>query len=171
MKQFLTIVLPCVIILIAPNGFGQSQMKFTPYSEYSNYLTNTLIEQTCETKHKEICEDGSVHGGVEVKVCYFRPKGWEYDFAYCQVNYIGRQVKESSQFLFYPDDVGNLSSDNYVYVGIDDVACMDCQLKDIRVENDGIVGEFYSFTGSDKDSFTKYMDDNFEEMTISWFEE
>lgn len=147
-----------------------TEMKFTPYDEYSNFLTNTLIEQTCELKHKEICEDGSVSGGVEVKVCYFTPPGWDHDFAYCQVSYISEEAKEYTHFLFYPDDNGLLSNERFSYIEEADLPCIDCQLKDIKIEDEKIIGVFYDFMGYDTDTFTRIMDYNFAEMTVSWSE-
>lgn len=146
------------------------KMTFTPFNEHANFLTNTLIEQTCELKHKEICEDGGVSGGVQVKVCYFAPPGWDYDLAYCQVNYISEEAKEYTHFIFYPDENGLLNNEQFAYIEEADLPCIDCQLKDIQIENDEVVGVFYDFMGPDTDTFKMYMNYNFAEMLVSWYE-
>ena len=161
-----TALLFVVFFVATMNTF--SQTEFTPYDEYSNYLSNTLIETFCILQHPELCEEGAAPGGVDVKVCYFKPTAWEYDFAYCQINYYGDNETEFTHVFFWPDDNGNLSSERYSLLIADDLPYADCQIIEIKSVNYEMIGKFKHYGKKGEETAQHLMHYNFNEMFLSW---
>lgn len=152
------------------NSNNEKQPVETFDSNYKNYLTPSLQESIIKMNHADLLSVGALDK-TEVKAIKFQPDGWDHEFAYVQIMVHQGDAMESSWVLFYPNEAGELSKDQYTLIDEADYPCQFCKMMSIVVTDEMLILGNFSDIHVEGEILSRWMEYDFSEMSVWWTED
>lgn len=153
-----------------PQNLENNPVNVEVANDYSTYLTPSLLQSIIKMNHADLLSVGALDK-TEVKAIKFQPDGWDHEFAYVQIMVHQGDAMESSWVLFYPNEAGELSKDQYTLIDEADYPCQFCKMMSIVVTDEMLILGNFSDIHVEGEILSRWMEYDFSEMSVWWTED